>query len=140
MPPQPRSNDRAITLPFVPGGPEPSTKGFSNFIPLTVMLRSVTSPPGVDAETAGLTRRIAAFNSVYSTRAMAEKTITHWIDGKLYDRAAERHGDVFNPATGEVQAKVAFASPGVVDEAVDAATGAAETWRSVSIARRTKIL
>src|SRR5690242_10747029 len=71
---------------------------------------------------------------------MADKTITHWIDGKPHDRAAERHGDVFNPATGEVSARVAFASPSVVDEAVDAAARAAETWRSVSIAKRTKIL
>ncbi|HEY0484159.1 MAG TPA: CoA-acylating methylmalonate-semialdehyde dehydrogenase [Kofleriaceae bacterium] len=71
---------------------------------------------------------------------MADKTITHWIDGKPHERAAERHGDVFNPATGEVQARVAFASPGVVDEAVEAAARAAATWRSVSIARRTKIL
>jgi malonate-semialdehyde dehydrogenase (acetylating)/methylmalonate-semialdehyde dehydrogenase len=68
------------------------------------------------------------------------KTITHWIDGQPYTRAAERHGDVFNPATGDVQAKVAFATPAVVDEAVDAATRAAKTWRSSSIAKRTKIL
>ncbi len=68
------------------------------------------------------------------------KTITHWIDGKAYERAAERHGDVFNPATGEVQAKVAFATPSVVDEAVDSAWRASQTWRSVSIAKRTKIL
>ena len=40
---------------------------------------------------------------------MADKTITHWIDGKLHDRPADRRGDVFNPATGEVQARVAFA-------------------------------
>src|SRR5262249_49812801 len=71
---------------------------------------------------------------------MADTTISHWIDGKLHERAAERHGEVYNPATGEVQARVAFASPGVVDEAVEAAARAAETWRSVSIARRTKIL
>src|ERR1041385_5372658 len=71
---------------------------------------------------------------------MADKTITHWIDGKPHDRPADRHGEVFNPATGEVSARVAFASPGVVDEAVDTAARAAETWRSVSIAKRTKIL
>ncbi|HEY5948173.1 MAG TPA: aldehyde dehydrogenase family protein, partial [Kofleriaceae bacterium] len=68
------------------------------------------------------------------------KTITHWIDGKLYERAAERSGDVFNPATGEVQAKVAFATPAIVDEAVESAWRASQTWRSVSIAKRTKIL
>jgi malonate-semialdehyde dehydrogenase (acetylating)/methylmalonate-semialdehyde dehydrogenase len=68
------------------------------------------------------------------------KTITHWIDGKGYEKAAERTGDVFNPATGEVQSKVAFASPAVVDEAVESAWRAAQSWRSVSIAKRTKIL
>ncbi len=71
---------------------------------------------------------------------MASKIISHWIDGKQHERAAERHGDVFNPATGEVQAKVAFATPAVVDEAVESAWKASQTWRSVSIARRTKIL
>src|SRR5687768_18546064 len=68
------------------------------------------------------------------------KTITHWIDGKVYERAAERSGDVFNPATGEVQAKVAYATPSVVDEAVDSAWRASQSWRSISIAKRTKIL
>ncbi|HEU0031222.1 MAG TPA: CoA-acylating methylmalonate-semialdehyde dehydrogenase [Kofleriaceae bacterium] len=71
---------------------------------------------------------------------MSTKTINHWIDGKPYERAAERHGDVYNPATGEVQAKVAFATPAVVDEAVESAARASETWRSISIAKRTKVL
>jgi len=71
---------------------------------------------------------------------MATKMIAHWIDGKPYDRAADRHGDVYNPATGEVQAKVAFASSSVVDEAVESAARAAQSWRSVSLAKRTKVL
>ncbi len=71
---------------------------------------------------------------------MATKTITHWIDNKPYERAAERHGDVYNPATGEVQAKVAFATPGVVDEAIESAWRASQTWRSVSLSKRTKVL
>jgi len=68
------------------------------------------------------------------------KTITHWIDGKLHEKTAERHGDVFNPATGEVQARVAMATPSIVDEAVESAARASATWRSVSIAKRTKIM
>src|SRR3954468_25008728 len=36
LPPQPRSNDFAITFALVPGGPDPSRNGFSNSIPLTV--------------------------------------------------------------------------------------------------------
>src|ERR1043165_8571493 len=71
---------------------------------------------------------------------MATNTINHWIDGKKYDKAPERTGDVFNPATGEVQAKVAMATPALVDEAVESAWRTSQTWRSVSIARRTKIL
>jgi malonate-semialdehyde dehydrogenase (acetylating)/methylmalonate-semialdehyde dehydrogenase len=71
---------------------------------------------------------------------MATKMIAHWIDGKWHEGAPQRRGDVYNPATGEVQAHVAFATPSVVDEAVAAAARASQTWRSVSLARRTKIL
>jgi malonate-semialdehyde dehydrogenase (acetylating) / methylmalonate-semialdehyde dehydrogenase len=68
------------------------------------------------------------------------KLISHWIDGKTYERNAERTGDVFNPATGEVQAKVAFATPAIVDEAVESAWNASQTWRHSSLAKRTKVL
>ncbi len=71
---------------------------------------------------------------------MSTKTITHWIDGKLYGKTAERTGDVFNPATGDVQSKVALATPSIVDEAVESAARASLTWRSVSLAKRTKVL
>jgi len=68
------------------------------------------------------------------------ETIRHWIAGKPYQRTADRQGDVWNPATGQVQAKVDFASAAVVDEAVAAATAALPAWRATSLARRTKIL
>ncbi len=68
------------------------------------------------------------------------KTISHWIDGKSYERAPERAGDVYNPATGAVQAKVAFATPAIVDEAVESAARASASWRTSSLAKRTKIL
>ena len=67
-------------------------------------------------------------------------TITHWIDGKLSDKTAERHGEVYNPATGEISGRVAFATPSLVDEAVESAWKASQTWRSVSIAKRTKVM
>ena len=67
-------------------------------------------------------------------------TITHWIDGKLSEKTAERHGEVYNPATGDVQSHVALATPAVVDEAVESAWKASQSWRSVSIAKRTKIM
>ena len=66
--------------------------------------------------------------------------IRHWIDGKPHDRASDRHGDVFNPATGQLQARVAFATTSLVDEAVASAKAAAASWTSVSLSRRTRIM
>jgi malonate-semialdehyde dehydrogenase (acetylating) / methylmalonate-semialdehyde dehydrogenase len=68
------------------------------------------------------------------------ETIQHWIGGKPFERAPERTGEVFNPATGEVQARVAFATPAEVDAAIDSAAAALPGWRATSLARRTKIL
>ena len=65
------------------------------------------------------------------------RRIGHWIDGKPASAAAERQGDVLDPATGEVQARVDFASEAEVDEAVSAAKGAFPGWRDTSLARRT---
>ncbi|HYQ65486.1 CoA-acylating methylmalonate-semialdehyde dehydrogenase [Actinophytocola sp.] len=66
--------------------------------------------------------------------------ISHWIDGKPWAGVAERSGDVFDPATGEVSGKVDFASSTEVDEAVGAAARAFQTWRHTSLAARSRIL
>src|SRR5687768_5620990 len=55
-----------MTLPFVPGGPEPRTNGLSNFIPLTVIDGSTdTSPPRSDGETAWLTRPASGLQTFF---------------------------------------------------------------------------
>jgi malonate-semialdehyde dehydrogenase (acetylating)/methylmalonate-semialdehyde dehydrogenase len=66
--------------------------------------------------------------------------ITHWIDGKPFGGVAERTGDVFDPATGAVAARVDFASASDVDGAVAAARSASRSWRSSSVAKRTGVL
>jgi len=66
--------------------------------------------------------------------------IRHWIGGKPFDGKVERLGAVMNPATGEKQADVAFATPDVIDAAVAAATRAAQSWREASLASRTRVL
>ncbi len=71
---------------------------------------------------------------------MSAKRITHYINGSSWSGNSERSGDVFNPATGEVSAKVDFASAAVVDEAVAAAKSAAIEWRNTSLAKRTQVL
>ncbi len=51
-------------------------------------------------------------------------TITHWINGKPWEGTPARTGKVYDPATGEVQGEVAFATSEVVDAAVAAAQDA----------------
>ncbi|HJU97020.1 MAG TPA: CoA-acylating methylmalonate-semialdehyde dehydrogenase, partial [Jiangellaceae bacterium] len=68
------------------------------------------------------------------------RRITHWIDGKPFAGSDGRVGEVYDPALGVVAAEVDYASPGVVDEAVAAASRAFDTWRSSSLAQRTKVL
>jgi malonate-semialdehyde dehydrogenase (acetylating)/methylmalonate-semialdehyde dehydrogenase len=71
---------------------------------------------------------------------LSSRKLTHFINGASWNGVAERSGDVFNPATGEVIAKVDFATNKVVDEAVDAAKHAGAEWRNTSLAKRTQIL
>ena len=68
------------------------------------------------------------------------KHCTHWIGGKPWDGAADRHGDIYDPATGEVTGSVDFASTAVVGDAVAAAAKAFPGWRATSITRRTQIM
>jgi malonate-semialdehyde dehydrogenase (acetylating)/methylmalonate-semialdehyde dehydrogenase len=66
--------------------------------------------------------------------------ITHFVDGNSWNGKADRTGEVFNPATGEITGHVDFASNAVVDEVVGAAQKAFEEWRTTSLAKRTQIL
>jgi malonate-semialdehyde dehydrogenase (acetylating)/methylmalonate-semialdehyde dehydrogenase len=68
------------------------------------------------------------------------RQITHWIDNAPYDGVVERTGEVFDPATGLVQAGVAFADQTVVDGAVASAAAAFEEWRDASLSRRAKVM
>src|SRR3954462_196925 len=68
------------------------------------------------------------------------RRITHWIDGKPWGGVPARSGDVFDPTTGDVAARVDFAAPAVVDEAVNAAAAAFTEWRRTPLSRRTNVL
>ncbi len=72
--------------------------------------------------------------------AVTPPLVAHWIDGKLVEGTSERTGEVFDPATGQVTRRVAFASAADVDTAVAAATAAFGAWRSSSLTERTKVL
>ncbi|MDO7708195.1 MAG: aldehyde dehydrogenase family protein, partial [Paracoccaceae bacterium] len=56
------------------------------------------------------------------------KELTHWINGKHVNGTSGRFADVYNPATGEVQAKVPLASISELDAAVADAAKAQVAW------------
>ena len=66
------------------------------------------------------------------------ETISHWINGALSNEKSDRTGDVYNPATGQISAKVNFATPQTVDLAVNVAAKAFESWRHSSLTKRTR--
>jgi malonate-semialdehyde dehydrogenase (acetylating) / methylmalonate-semialdehyde dehydrogenase len=66
--------------------------------------------------------------------------ITHWIDGKPYEGTSERFGPVYDPATGEQAATVAFASLEDVDRAVASALAAFPEWRDAPVTRRQRVM
>ena len=67
-------------------------------------------------------------------------TLSHWIGGRADEAAAERYGEVTDPATGEVVSRVPFAAAGDVDRAVAAATEAAHAWGRASLTKRAQVM
>jgi malonate-semialdehyde dehydrogenase (acetylating) / methylmalonate-semialdehyde dehydrogenase len=70
----------------------------------------------------------------------SDTLLGHWIGGRLDDRPAERYGEVTDSATGEVVARVPFATREDLDRAVQAAAAAAPGWAATSLTRRTQVL
>ncbi|MEU6684714.1 CoA-acylating methylmalonate-semialdehyde dehydrogenase [Streptomyces sp. NPDC046832] len=68
------------------------------------------------------------------------KTLTHWIDGMPVEGTSGRFGPVYNPATGDQEKQVAFATVEEVDAAVASARAAFASWGGSSLATRTAIL
>ena len=66
--------------------------------------------------------------------------VTHWINGAEWTGTADRSGDVYDPATGQITKTVDFASKALLDEAVAAAKAAFPDWRDTSLTKRAQIL
>src|SRR2546427_2485536 len=67
------------------------------------------------------------------------KRISHWIGGRLVEGRSGRSGPVYNPALGTQTGAVDFATPEEVDLAVQTAREAFESWRAMSLSKRTAI-
>lgn len=74
------------------------------------------------------------------TNSTTVKELTHFIGGQQTAGASGRFSDVYNPATGEVIAKVPLASVAEVKTAVQKASEAFPAWRDLSVAKRAEIV
>ncbi|MDO5613560.1 MAG: CoA-acylating methylmalonate-semialdehyde dehydrogenase [Paracoccus sp. (in: a-proteobacteria)] len=68
------------------------------------------------------------------------KEIGHWIDGKEVAGKSGRFADVFNPATGEVQARLALASDDEMAHAVARAAEAQKAWGATNPQKRARVM
>ena len=67
-------------------------------------------------------------------------TIQHYIGGARVDGASGRSADVFNPATGEVQAQVPLANADEMNRAVEVAKQAQPGWAAVNPQKRARVM
>ncbi len=68
------------------------------------------------------------------------REIGHFVGGKEVKGTSGRFGDVFNPNTGEVQAKVAFASGTEVGAVIANAEAAQRGWGATNPQRRARVM
>jgi malonate-semialdehyde dehydrogenase (acetylating)/methylmalonate-semialdehyde dehydrogenase len=68
------------------------------------------------------------------------RQISHFIDGAAVASASGRTGDVFNPNTGEVQAKVGLGTADELELAVQSALRAQPSWAAVNPQRRARVM
>ena len=68
------------------------------------------------------------------------RKIEHFIDGQAVSGAGNRLGDVFDPNTGEVQAKVVLATAADLSLAVEAAARAQIGWAATNPQRRARVM
>jgi malonate-semialdehyde dehydrogenase (acetylating)/methylmalonate-semialdehyde dehydrogenase len=66
--------------------------------------------------------------------------LTHYIDGAHTAGSSERFTEVFNPATGEVQARVPLATKAEMDDAIARAAAAQIKWGATNPQRRARVM
>ena len=68
------------------------------------------------------------------------REIHHFVNGKSNIGKSGRYGDVFNPSTGEVQARVQLATTDEVATAVEGAKKGQAVWAAMNSQRRARVL
>ncbi len=68
------------------------------------------------------------------------KIINHWIDGGFQPSASDRFGNIYNPATGAVIAKLPMGGVADLETAVKSARHAFHSWSTTSITKRAQLM
>jgi malonate-semialdehyde dehydrogenase (acetylating)/methylmalonate-semialdehyde dehydrogenase len=68
------------------------------------------------------------------------RDIAHFVNGSAFTGGSGRFGDVFDPNTGEVQARVQLATEAELDKAVQAAVAAFPAWAATNPQRRARVM
>jgi malonate-semialdehyde dehydrogenase (acetylating)/methylmalonate-semialdehyde dehydrogenase len=68
------------------------------------------------------------------------REVHHFIAGKPVQGRSGRFGDIYNPNTGDVQARVALATAAELAAAVDAAKAALPAWSNTNPQRRARVM
>jgi len=68
------------------------------------------------------------------------RTIGHFIGGKSVAGSSEAFGDVFDPATGEVEARVELGGAAEIEAALQAALAAQPAWAATNPQRRARVM
>jgi len=66
--------------------------------------------------------------------------LKHYLNGRSIEGTSGRYGDVFNPATGVISARVPLASRAEVDAAVEQARNAFPGWAATPPLRRARVM
>ena len=65
--------------------------------------------------------------------------LEHFVGGKLISGSSDRKSKIFNPATGEQESEVRLASKIDLDQAVEVAKKAFETWSQKPPLQRARV-
>jgi malonate-semialdehyde dehydrogenase (acetylating) / methylmalonate-semialdehyde dehydrogenase len=82
----------------------------------------------------------AILPAVESKSAPSLRTVPHWINGKAVAGISGRTSNVYNPATGKIQALLPLANRAELDAAVAAAEAAFPAWSSLPPLRRARVM
>src|SRR3984957_2979996 len=96
--------------------------------------------PGACLGAGGRRQTVDRTGPATGCREVGMRDIGHFIGGAEVKGKSGRAGDVFNPNTGEVQARVALAAKSEVEQAIANAAAAQPEWAATNPQRRARVM